>query len=574
MSKTQIESSALVRAITERLSSTVEDVIPWFVEQMPASYFRDISTDAREEHLSALIAAKSSDQPVSITLRNADDSIWTFINDTDRPGLLAELVDRLPPKRLLKSAHIYTAEDSRLIVDVFSFRKSTPFRMNDPNQEAAFRRLVSAIPEFAPHLDEASVRTHCENCRADYVNAVSRKRFFKHLEMYRSVEGTETVTTHVERVNSVSGLSRLMMAVANADPTSLFRRTARYLSSRGIDVRRAYLESMGPADGTQVSMLSLVVLDPEGEMVNADLPETVALRHDLARLPWLDKRVLKRAHDCDAERMSALTQCEVLMALSDLLHQRIGPLEPYRYSRDRVEELVFRNSEQSFDLVTAVQGRFEYRTLNAKTYERCIHNIHNRASAAEGGASGRRVLEMLCEAALAIRATNLDVIGRCALGLALDPNFLHGEPTDKRSAPYGVLYFYGRMFHGFHVRFRDIARGGLRVVRPRNAEAYLNEINRLYSEAWGLANAQQLKNKDIPEGGAKGVILAAPTASTERIVKALGDSLLDLNLSAGQSHDELIYLGPDENITDDLISWLVDQAARRGHPCPERLHEL
>ena len=249
---------------------------------MPASYFRDISTDAREEHLSALIAAKSSDQPVSITA-DADDSMWTFINDTDRPGLLADLVDRLPPKRPLKSAHIYTAEDSRLIVDVFSFRKSTPFSMTVPEHKAAYERLVSAIPEFAPHHDAQSIKRHCENCRADYVNAVSRKRFFKHLEMYRSVEGTETVATHVETVNSASGLSRLMMAVANADPTSLFRRTARYLSSRGIDVRRAYLESMGPADGAQVSMLSLVVLDPEGEMVNADRPETLALRHDLAR---------------------------------------------------------------------------------------------------------------------------------------------------------------------------------------------------------------------------------------------------------------------------------------------------
>ena len=126
MSTNEIESSHLVHAITERLSSTIKDVVPWFVEQMPAPYFRDISTEAREEHLSALIAAKSSDQPVSLTLRSADDAVWTFINDTDRPGLLADLVDRLPPARPLNSAHIYTAEDSQLVIDVFSFRKSKP----------------------------------------------------------------------------------------------------------------------------------------------------------------------------------------------------------------------------------------------------------------------------------------------------------------------------------------------------------------------------------------------------------------------------------------------------------------
>ena len=53
MLKSEIESSSLVHAITERLLSTVEEVIPWFVEQMPASYFRDICTEAREEHLCA-----------------------------------------------------------------------------------------------------------------------------------------------------------------------------------------------------------------------------------------------------------------------------------------------------------------------------------------------------------------------------------------------------------------------------------------------------------------------------------------------------------------------------------------
>ena len=144
----------------------------------------------------------------------------------------------------------------------------------------------------------------------------------------------------------------------------------------------------------------------------------------------------------------------------------IGPLEPYRYSRDRVEELIFRNSEQSFELVTRCKD--DLSPYDGCKDIWCIHTIRNRASAAEGGASGRRVLEMLCEAALAIRATQTSAAD--VLGLELDPN-LHGETTDQRSAPYGVLYFYGRMFHGFHVRFRDIACGGLRVVRPRNAEA-------------------------------------------------------------------------------------------------------
>ena len=57
----------------------------------------------------------------------------------------------------------------------------------------------------------------------------------------------------------------------------------------------------------------------------------------------------------------------------------------------------------------------------------------------------------------------------------------------------------------YHVRFRDIARGGLRLVTPSSAEQYALESSRQFDECYGLAYAQQLKNKDIPEGGSKGI---------------------------------------------------------------------
>ena len=58
-----------------------------------------------------------------------------------------------------------------------------------------------------------------------------------------------------------------------------------------------------------------------------------------------------------------------------------------------------------------------------------------------------------------------------------------------------------------------MARGGLRVVTTRTQEQFELESNRLFDEVTKLALAQQLKNKDIPEGGAKGVLLLAPKAT-------------------------------------------------------------
>ncbi len=68
----------------------------------------------------------------------------------------------------------------------------------------------------------------------------------------------------------------------------------------------------------------------------------------------------------------------------------------------------------------------------------------------------------------------------------------------------------GLHFIGFHIRFRDLSRGGLRTVFPERMEQMLIERNNVFSECYNLAYTQQKKNKDIPEGGAKGVIFLEP----------------------------------------------------------------
>ncbi len=96
--------------------------------------------------------------------------------------------------------------------------------------------------------------------------------------------------------------------------------------------------------------------------------------------------------------------------------------------------------------------------------------------------------------------TNIYMNNRYALGLRLDPKIMvsDGEPT--RDTPYGVIFSHGRRFDGYHVRFRDIARGGMRLVTPATSEQFALEAAHQYDECYGLAYAQQLKNKDIPEG--------------------------------------------------------------------------
>jgi len=163
-----------------------------------------------------------------------------------------------------------------------------------------------------------------------------------------------------------------------------------------------------------------------------------------------------------------------------------------------------------------------------------------------------------------------------AIAYRFDGSFL--ETANKNlypEAPYAIYMVVGRGFHGFHTRFRDVARGGIRIIRSRNQQVYKMNASRLYEEAYNLALTQQKKNKDIPEGGSKGTILLAPTHQSEDSSRIcfLGyiDALLDCMLAQGCGihswlpGQELLFFGPDEN-TAGFMDLGALRAKRRGYP--------
>ncbi|KAI9843812.1 MAG: NAD-dependent glutamate dehydrogenase [Sclerophora amabilis] len=176
----------------------------------------------------------------------------------------------------------------------------------------------------------------------------------------------------------------------------------------------------------------------------------------------------------------------------------------------------------------------------------------------------------------AVLKTNFYTPTKVALSFRLDASFL---PAVEYPQPlYGMFLVISSEFRGFHLRFRDIARGGIRIVKSRNREAYSINARSLFDENYNLANTQQRKNKDIPEGGSKGVILL-DVHHQDKVKVAFEkyiDSIMDLLLpptSPGikdpivdlHGQKEILFMGPDEN-TADLVDWATEHARRRGAP--------
>jgi glutamate dehydrogenase len=173
-----------------------------------------------------------------------------------------------------------------------------------------------------------------------------------------------------------------------------------------------------------------------------------------------------------------------------------------------------------------------------------------------------------------ILKTNYYTPTKVALSFRLDPSFL---PEIEYPQPlYGMFLVISSESRGFHLRFRDIARGGIRIVKSRNREAYSINVRSMFDENYGLANTQQRKNKDIPEGGSKGVILLDAQQQDKGSVafEKYIDSIMDLLLPPTSpgikdpivdlcKKPEILFMGPDEN-TADLVDWATEHARKRG----------
>ena len=125
----------------------------------------------------------------------------------------------------------------------------------------------------------------------------------------------------------------------------------------------------------------------------------------------------------------------------------------------------------------------------------------------------------------------------------------------------------------------------MRLVTPPTLEQFALESSHQYDECYGLAFAQQLKNKDIPEGGSKAVNLINTVGLSEsgkkfvmrKSVKAFTDTLLDLIVDTEETREkivdlygkkEILYLGPDEQVIPEDIDWVIDRAAKREYAVP------
>ncbi|SCM25032.1 glutamate dehydrogenase, putative [Plasmodium chabaudi chabaudi] len=166
--------------------------------------------------------------------------------------------------------------------------------------------------------------------------------------------------------------------------------------------------------------------------------------------------------------------------------------------------------------------------------------------------------------------TNFFLSHKISFAISFDGALLKDSIYDAQ--PYSIIMILGLHFVGFHIRFTAISRGGIRIVISNNTNSYMHNYNNLFDEAYNLSYTQNFKNKDIPEGGSKGIILldidVCKTKHT-RHIKNLAfysyvNSILDLLVESSYKSKSSNSVGTKSSMIDDDFNFINNSTMEDG----------
>ena len=496
----RVTQKAMIYELTQEQTRTIEEVVPWFLANMPPAYFRQVPEQFRMDHIKAISAVKDANMDMYLNLKSRihdGRQVFTFIRPGTKPGTLLSMVEELPTmdeELPLTRLHVFSSLDEALSLNMFVYGKRESnarpihFEQGEIIQDFSKQVQDGQVHELGPSplFEPEALHQYMQQCSDNYLKIGSKRpiRFLRQRLMFQQVTGSEGTDVRVEPAGEEDpDHFWIDVAVANSLPQVALEHTCRLLFLHKFDVSRARLDVIQDGDNGSVTMLRMLASPIGGDANEATFE---LLCQELKRSKWLDPATMDLVFD--KYPWLGVRRGEVITAISSLLHPVLAKENALVYSKANILETI---TKQRYIGITAkiadlFLDRFDPRRplsdqdLTARRAE--LAKVID-ADVEDTIASG--LLHKMMDVIEHTLKTNIYMQDRYALGFRLNPAIM-GEPSQKEM-PYGILFVHGRRFNGYHVRFRDIARGGLRLVTPATTEQYALESARQYDECYGLA---------------------------------------------------------------------------------------
>ncbi|XPV74773.1 MAG: NAD-glutamate dehydrogenase domain-containing protein [Desulfovibrio sp.] len=556
--------------VMDHAGAAMEDIIPWFLDNMPPYYFKSYSEDEQIRHVQAFLSSMSSENRQSVVLKSPCGNKITYITPDTEVNLRGDY---------LNSIRIFYTKDRSFRVETYVFGSHTSCSLYEQTYQQALSRLhkqatggfddlvdaesflKGATYEFATHLESDRAKNSYERCRkvlgTQHVHVGFEEQLEDELDCVSIGMTGHLHTFHLEQIYQV------------------FR-------NEGLEPQRVFGDVFHMDDEEYVTLIQVYLEHSTGGICN-NKAVCARLSMQLETVKWLTQHSLDTF---ERDEGFSLNKIMLLQAALNFAHQFLLRRNIYIYTMQEITEMAMEYREYVVTFIQYFEEKFDPDKYSPEEMDKRIaamqameNNIEEKLNAISDEIIRNTLRYMFYLFKYTLR-TNYYVKHPCGLSFRVDRDF-PGFEVEGQERPFGVYYFHGPRFTGFHVRYRDMARGGVRLVRTRSREHFKLESKRLYSEVTKLASSQQFKNKDIPEGGSKAVMLIQPMGDPNLVVESMINSLLDLLVSEDDSkahtmprvvdhlnREEIIYLGPDENITPKHIKWIVSHAVNRGYRWP------
>lgn len=433
-----------------------------------------------------------------------------------------------------------------------------------------FQNLKKTTSDFISNMNVDFLETSSKVARSRYQGVYENSRNL----LYPYVEISEKPNTQE---------TRIMVSLPPYSSEDFLSKFSEVMTNYGLFTTRKYVEPM--RDGRRIFTFYLFKIDrPE---VLDNLKEDISLISLVGKTP-IDELFIKRTltareylyacclasftHQFIVAHTSKIEDLEKALSYQPELHGIVRFLKlrlvKDTYTYDRICEVVRHYPDIIRNLYRDFQNRLDpHHTMVRSTQS--LEPIMKLLDTEVHREVNKNIIHSFLGFNQFVLKTNFFKKDKIAISFRMSSEIL--DKNNYPDLPYGIFFILGKEMLGFHVRFEEIARGGIRIVRSRTEREFETNSEFVFDEIYRLAHTQQQKNKDIPEGGSKGIILLGyPHQNLGEVAfKKYVDALLDLILPDSEIVDyhgkkEILFLGPDEG-TAGFMDWASQYARQRGY---------
>lgn len=478
---------------------------------------------------------------------------------------------------LLNDDHNKAVNIERRLEKAFPVFRLQSYRTGGMSMKSHFRSYFVSSPDYAS-TDVSSTETDIYKvANKSFLSTTSKEA----IERYQRVlkESMHSLRPYIDITDPVRDEIRIMISIPQEGSYRFFSGISDVINHYGLVSKHKYAEPFAngriiysfylDAETTRpyldnlITDISLIYVKPENELSSLFRDGSLsAYEIFYAMAAWKFTHQFLTGFNYEYQLLAdkLKDQPEMMGILSNLRSHLLKDA----YTESRIVHTIFDYPEMVKQLYQHFAARFSpngspkvEKDMAKQIKKEIPHDID------------RKILEGFLLFNTVILKTNFYRKKKTSLAFRLEPGFL--DQIEYPISPYGVFMVIGSEFRGFHIRFRDVSRGGIRLVRSRDEETYDQNSDFIFDENYNLAATQQKKNKDIPEGGSKGTILLDIKSQNKSDIafKKYVDGLLDLLLPNDRIKDyhgseEILYLGPDEG-TAELMNWAMGRARQRGY---------